>query len=389
MSAPDLVMVVPRYGTDVVGGAETGARSLSTRLVADLGWQVQVLTTCALEASTWENHFDEGRTEEDGIEVHRFSVEGSRHPEFAARSDEFFRYRWSRTREDELRWIDEQGPVSRGLIDAVTASDAERIAFYPYLYHPTVVGLPLVRGRGFMHPAAHDEAPLYFSVFQEAFDASAAFVFHSGAEADLVNRLFPTVRPRPQIELGLGVEAGVPAPGATVVAPGTPYLLCLGRVDEGKGVHELVRHFAHYKRLHPGDLKLVVAGPVVTAPPDHPDVVLTGPVSEADKWRLLTDAAVLVSPSPNESFSLVILEAWLADTPVMVFEGCRPTLDHARTSGGGVWFRDASTFVAATDLLVTRPDLRAALARAGRSYVESTYAWPVVVDRYRRFLDSW
>lgn len=389
MSRPDLVMVVPRYGADVVGGAETGARMLSTRLASDLGWRVQVLTTCAFEASTWLDHFPEGSTVEDGVEVHRFAVQGPRHPDFAARSDDFFRYRWSRSRDDEVRWIEDQGPVSAGLLDAVASTDAERIAFYPYLYHPTVAGLPLVPGRGFMHPAAHDEAPLYLSVLQEAFATSAAFVFHSGAESDLVNRTFPAVRPRPQIELGLGVTAGVPAPTAEVVPEGVPYLLCLGRVDEGKGVHALVGHFAHYKRLHPGDLRLVIAGPVVNAPPEHPDVVLTGPVTEADKWRLLADATALVSPSPNESFSLVILEAWLVDTPVMVFEGCRPTLDHCRASGGGVWFGDGSTFVAATDLLVSRPDRRDQLAAAGRSYVEATYAWPVVVDRYRRFLGSW
>lgn len=391
MSTPDLVMVVPRYGAGVVGGAETGARQLSEHLVADLGWRVQVLTTCAFDAATWIDHFAPGSTVEAGVEVHRFPVTGPRHPRFAEVSEAFFRRPvTSHTRAEEWAWILDQGPVSPDLVDAVGATDAERVAFYPYLYHPTVAGMPLVRGRGFMHPAAHAESPIHLSPIREAFDLSRAFVFHSEAEADLVDGLFPSSRTKPRIELGLGVAAGVPAasdPG--VVDADTPFLLCLGRVDEGKGTHALVGHFAQLKRMFPSDLKLVVAGPVVNAPPAHPDVILTGPVDEDVKWRLLQDAEALVSPSPNESFSLVILEAWLADTPVMVFEGCRPTLDHCTRSGGGLWFRDGATFVAAARRLLSDPDLATDLARAGRAYVEATYTWPVVVDRYRRFLESW
>jgi glycosyltransferase involved in cell wall biosynthesis len=389
VTTPDLVMVVPRYGVDVVGGAETGARQLSEHLVADLGWHVQVLTTCAFDAATWLDQFPPGVTDEHGVEVHRFPVTGPRHPRFAERSEAFFRRAGRHTRADELGWIVDQGPVAPELIDAIATTDAERIAFYPYLYHPTVVGLPMVAGRGFMHPAAHDESPIHLSIVGKAFDQSRAFVFHSTAEAELVDRLFPSSRTKPQIELGLGVAPGEPALDHEIVEPGTPYLLCLGRVDQGKGTHALVGHFAQLKRMFPSDLRLVIAGPVVHAPPAHPDVVLTGPVSEAAKWRLLHDARVLVSPSPHESFSLVILEAWLADTPVMVFEGCRPTLDHCVRSQGGLWFRDGATFVAGAQRLLDDASLAASFAAAGRAYVKSTYAWPVVVDRYRRFLDSW
>ena len=44
-----LAVVTPRYGRDVVGGAETAARLLATRLAARADWDVEVLTTDALD----------------------------------------------------------------------------------------------------------------------------------------------------------------------------------------------------------------------------------------------------------------------------------------------------------------------------------------------------
>ena len=51
-----LAFVTPRYGTEVIGGAETAARMLAERLCVRPGWEVEVLTSCALDHLTWENH---------------------------------------------------------------------------------------------------------------------------------------------------------------------------------------------------------------------------------------------------------------------------------------------------------------------------------------------
>src|SRR5690606_2956354 len=184
----------------------------------------------------------------------------------------------------QLRWVEEQGPVSHALLDAVAGTDADPVAFYPYLYHPTVVGLPSVADRSILHAAAHDESPIHIPVVGDVFREARALVFHSDAERRLVTALFPETTPRPQIVLGLGVERGIADPdGARATlgdAADEPFLLCLGRVDPGKGVDALVGYFDAYKRRRPGPLKLVVTGPIGTAPPPHPDVVVTGPVDE-------------------------------------------------------------------------------------------------------------
>ncbi len=69
----------------------------------------------------------------------------------------------SASEEDCERWVDLQGPKSPDLLRAVEASDADVIAFYPYLYYPTIRGLPLVRDRAILHPAAHEEPALHLA----------------------------------------------------------------------------------------------------------------------------------------------------------------------------------------------------------------------------------
>jgi glycosyltransferase involved in cell wall biosynthesis len=166
-----------------------------------------------------------------------------------------------------------------------------------------------------------------------------------------------------------------------------PYLLCLGRVDEGKGTAVLARFFVAYKRRRPGPLALVFAGPVVHPPPAHPDIVTTGVLSEPEKWSALSGALALVNPSVHESFSIVALEAWAVGRPVLVNARCGPTAEHARRSGGGLAFAGYAGFEAAVDRLAADARAAAALGAEGRSYVERAFAWPSVTARYRTWLE--
>ena len=121
----------------------------------------------------------------------------------------------------------EQGPYSPALIDAIAASDADVVAFHPYLYYPTVVGLPLVARRSLLHPAAHDEQPIRLPIFRETFAAAAGLVYWSEAERRFTERLFP-VAARPQLVLGLGVESqpGDPANARRAPASATSRSCC-------------------------------------------------------------------------------------------------------------------------------------------------------------------
>ena len=130
------------------------------------------------------------------------------------------------------------------------------------------------------------------------------------------------------------------------------------------------------------------SAPCSTVRSSTPDIVVTGAVDEATKWAILRGAVALVSPSAFESFGLVLLEAWQAGTPVLVNGASDATRELCERSGGGLWFRTDAEFEVALRRIVEAPELRASFAQAGARYVATKLTWPVIVRRYRTFLDS-
>jgi glycosyltransferase involved in cell wall biosynthesis len=388
--APDRLHVgflVPRYGVEIIGGAEFGARMLAEHLV-DLGCAVEVFTTCARDARTWADSYPAGTTVVNGVTVHRFAS-GWRHPDFDALSGPVLAHPEHVDTAAADRWIDLQGPRCPEALDAAEASAADVVVLYPYLYWPTVHGVRRLGRRAVLQPAAHDEAPIRLPLFTEVFTGPGGVVFHTDSERRLVQDLFPGTEALPQAVVGLGVEVGVGDERAARDALGLgdrPYLVCVGRLDEQKGTSLLARWFAAYKQRHPGPLALALIGPVSDAPGPHPDIVVTGIVDDEVKWGALRGARVLVSPSPYESFSVVLIEGWLAGLPALVNGACHPTTEHCWRSGGGIPFGGYAEFEVALDRIERDPQLAAALGRAGRDYAEAHYAWPRLIRRYHDFL---
>jgi glycosyltransferase involved in cell wall biosynthesis len=384
--------VTVRYGPEVVGGAEQACRQLAEHLAAD-GAEIHVHTTCAVDPVTWADAVPPGRSVENGVTVHRHRSVSGRDPRFDARSRAVLTDPAAQPAAVQERWLEQQGPVCRAAVDGALGDDADLVVATPYLFWPTVETARRVPpGRLVLHPAAHDEPPIHLPVFARVFGAAAGLAWYTDAERRLVEGLFPALAARAQLVVGLGIDP-VDAVDDTAFRrmagiDDRPYLLCLGRVDEGKGTALLARFFVAYKRRRPGPLALVFAGPVVHRPPPHPDVVVTGPLDEADKWSALSGAAGLVNPSAHESFSIVVLEAWAARRPVLVNVRCAATSEHTRRSHGGLAFGGYASFEAAVDRLVTDGGAARAMGDAGRAYVEAFFGWPAVTARYGRWLEG-
>ena len=385
-----LVFVTPRYGTEVIGGAETAARMVAERLCLRPDWEVEVLTSCALDHLTWENTEPAGTSVLNGVTVHRFPTASRRLLDYFELDAKLRVAPTAASLAESRRWVALNGPMCPGLVDAVAATDADALACYPYLFATTVDSIAVSRVPTVLHPAAHDEPAIYLPAFRRSFRDVDGFVYHTQAERDLMEHVF-TIGARPQIVLGLGVNdpAGAGRRGGDILGLGErPYLCYLGRVDEHKGCGMLAEYFERYKERHPGGLALAFVGPVSDKAPRHPDIVVTGTVSEADKWDILAGAQVMVTPSAYESFSLVLLEAWTLGVPVLVNAACAATMEHCRRSGGGVWFDSYRTFEVAVDRLAADAGLRSALGDAGNRYTARYYRWPSIIGRYADFLEG-
>lgn len=384
--------VVQRYGPQIIGGAEAACRQFATRL-ATRGVEVDVLTSAATDAVTWANDLPAGASTDEGVRVLRFPTTSPRSPDFARLSDRVFSLSDPNPAQVD-RWVRDQGPLVPSLIDEIRTLAADPHAapdlwiFYTYLYYPTLVGLPLVAERSVLHPALHDEAQARLPIVRQVIRSAAGLYLHSAEEWELILRLMGW--PPATVGLvGIGVDEGKGDGAAFRGRLGLgddPYLMYLGRVEDGKGTTELARMFAAFKDRHPGPLKLVIAGPVAQGPPPHDDVIVPGILGANERWGALEGATAFVHPSPAESFGIVLLEAWTKAKPILVNGYCAVTTGHVRRSEGGLAYRDYADFEASLEILLGEPQTAAALGANGLVYA-SGLTWGSVMDRYQAFLE--
>lgn len=104
-----IVFVCQRYGMEVNVGSELYCRQLVEKLLQL--YDGDVYTTCAEDCFTWANQYPAGDTTINGALVHCCPVTKKRNQKtFNAISGKVFGNP-THTDEDELKWIEEQGPV--------------------------------------------------------------------------------------------------------------------------------------------------------------------------------------------------------------------------------------------------------------------------------------
>jgi glycosyltransferase involved in cell wall biosynthesis len=380
-----VAFVVPRYGDGIVGGAETLVAGLAEHLAAT-GTGVDVLTTGALDHRTWANVLPAGASTTRGVTVRRFPVRPRDAEAFGALHQRIAAGHWLDV-EEQLRWAEESitsPDLFAHLVQHRTAYDV--VCFAPYLFGTTLWGLPLVPERAVLIPCLHDEPFAHLDVVRAVFDACRGFIFNSPAEAELAQKLYG-LGDRVWGVVGLGFDPPRPAdPEGFRRRHGLtgPLLVYLGRKETGKNVPLLIEYVRRYRRLHGREVTLVLAGEGPVTAPGIRDLGYLRVTEKADAYAAAT---VVCQPSVNESFSIVLMEAWLAGTPVLVHAGCPVTTHHVVQANGGLAFGDFFEFAEALTRLLDDPPLRARLGAQGRAYVEREYAWPVVTARLRGVLE--
>jgi glycosyltransferase involved in cell wall biosynthesis len=385
-----LGLLVPRYGEEVIGGTEHWLRLLCEHLVADRGWTVEVFTTCAKSAATWADEYRPGTVSLGGVTVHRHRSRSGRNADYLHQLGRLRRDPTSYGMDEAMEYVRLVGPVCPEAVAAAEASACELVAVTPYLYWPTVTGVPRLGRRVIFHGATHDEPELYLPVMRPVFESVGGFAFNSFSERALVERRF-SVGHVPSAVIGNAVDEGRGDPAEARrqlgLTPEEPFVLCVGRVERSKGTAALAAMwelYHHRRRSGPAGPapRLVLVGPEHDPIDAGPGVLVAGRQPDEVKWGALAGCEALVAPSARESFSLVVLEAWLAGRPVVVNGRCGPTVEHCRRSGGGVWYHDYGDFEAGLDLLLGDKALRGGLAARGGAYARRQFAWPRILDRY-------
>lgn len=388
-----VAIVVQRCHQSVVGGSEALAWQYAT-LLRDT-YEVDVLTTTAVDAAYWSNVLPEGLEERAGINIHRFHVDIGyseyRTELWTRMMQDFGRFDagtqraadggtkhipWSIPLQEEL--IQRIGPYSASLVRFLRAnwSQYRTVIFITYLYPTAYFGLTEVqRGYALFAPTLHNEQPAYLSVYKHAARRAHSLIWLTEAERRLGHILWGEL---PGRVVGMAIDANLREPALR----DEPYLLYSGRIDPNKGCLELFDYFIRFKEQHPSSLRLVLTGKDDIPVPDHPDIEFLGFVSAEEKFSLMAGAAAYVMPSGKESFSIVTLEAMAQRTPVLVTSASDVLANHVKQSGGGRIYQDYESFAEHITQLLSDEQVRSRLGEAGRAYVTSRYTR----DRIRQSL---
>lgn len=379
-----LAIVVPRYGGDVIGGAEVQARGFAEQ-AARLGWSVEVWTTCARSHYTWQNVHSPGSETIEGVVVRRFPVTYWA-PDRRAGLEMRLASVGVLSTSDQYEWL-ASGPHSTPLYRHVAdhAHEFDTLIALPYTTPLVHYAAWIAPGRVVVWPCLHREPYAYMEPVRLLLENAWGVMFLSPEEGVLATRDIG-MRLQRHAVLGGGVAAEAFAGVGQTNAH--PYLLYIGRLEEGKNVGRLYEYVQRYAR-EGGGVRLVVLGDGPLRPPADPALEYRGFVSEREKAEAAAGALALCQPSLNESFSITIMESWLAGRPVLVHEDCAVTQGHVRRGKGGLWFRTYEDFVEAIEWLRANPDLAKQMGRNGQAYVRRNYAWGAVVSRFERIVASW
>lgn len=385
-------LVTPWYGENIPGGAEAACRALAHALQA-AGAEVEVLTTCVREfASDWNDNFHlEGATVESRIPVRRYRVRRRDTAAFDAVNRKLARGVVPSASDQEIYL--RETVRSPALCDYLHRHRNQYIyLLLPYMFGTTYDGVTRCGEQSVLIPCLHDEPQARMTVLQPIFERARGVIFLSEPERQLAASLCKLDAAKTAV-LGCPVDCDWTADAQRFQREHDlgDYLLYAGRTDAGKGFELLLEYFARYTDYRPGALKLAVIGGGQCDVPASIEtrVVDLGFLSEQEKHDAMAASLALAVPSAKESFSLAMMESWLAGRPVLANAACAVTSDFCRRSGGGLYFAGYAEFREILDEWLARRDLADQLGRQGREFVLANFAPGQVAARYIETLHAW
>ncbi len=388
-----IAFVTPWYGQDIPGGMESETRRTAAHLQA-AGHQVEILTTCIRDFfSSWDrNYHRPGVSSETGIAVRRFRVEATDRRKFQWAN-------WRLEQGQRLSPSEEEDFLKEmircpQLFDYIAAHCQDKLYFFiPYLFTTTIIGVQICPEHSVIIPCFHEEGYAYLDTLKEVIPQVKSLILHSKAELAQVERIFGSHQRQLRAIIGEGVDTEFETDAVRFRNKfyiDDPFMLVVGRRDRGKNTPLLLHYWRRFVQENNPGLKLVLIGPGDVAIDDSLEghVIDLGYVSLQDKYDAYAAATVLCQPSIHESFSLVIMESWLASTPVLVNEHCAVTREHCQRSNGGLYFMTYREFAATTDFFFSENEIRCKMGRNGRQYVLDNYQWPLIIEKYGRLIEE-
>lgn len=383
-----IAIINQRYGLEVNGGSELYSRQIAERLIAR--YDVEVLTSCAVEYVKWSNYYKEGVETINGVTVRRFKTVHERIPKIFSALDSYMLSNPDADVETSDKWIENMGPYCPELVEYVDEhqDEYEAIIVVTYLYYTAVKSIVRIKDKAIFIPTAHQEPFIHFDMYKKVFGAADAFVFLTDEEKDLVHAIFHNEDvPYEVMGVGVDVPAQVDSERFKKKYNLDEYIIYVGRIDEGKDCPRLFKYFLEYKKRNKNNLKLVLMGKAVCDIPKSADIISLGFVSDEDKFDGIKGAKALILPSKFESLSISVLEAMTLSIPVIVNGICDVLKGHCVKSNGGLYYKNYFEFEGCVNYMLEHPEEYKMLCANARKYVEDYFQWDDIMKKFDRIIE--
>jgi glycosyltransferase involved in cell wall biosynthesis len=386
-----LALVTSAYYPGAGGGAERHSENFANLLSEN--YDVTVLTTCAKNYQTWKEEYPEGEEIQDNYKILRFQNEG-RSFLFNSYHKNLIKTPESVTEVQFEKWQKLQGPFSEKLISYIcnNKNNYDVFLFIGYLYYPVYRGLKEVKHKSVCLLTLHDEPPAYFPSFRKVFTGDSSYCFNTPEEFYLFQKIFQFIPDNYSI-VGMSIEdIKIQSNSKT-----EDYFLYLGRIDEGKGIGELLENFLYWKSKTDFSSRLILAGggdfkslwKKYLQNNEYKDSVeYLGFINENEKARILSSSIALILPSRFESFSIACMESWIQERPVIVNSHSLTLKAHLGRSRGGLYYSDREDFSAILDYLIQNQTVASKMGANGRKYVLLNYNKNLIKEKLIRLIED-
>jgi glycosyltransferase involved in cell wall biosynthesis len=387
-----IAIVVQRAGKEVMGGSEKYAYEMAS--VLSEYFNTEIITTTARDHVTWRNYYRANEVAlSENLRIRRFKVDFER-GEYWQKLDRIINHSISlndfHNLDSERRvqiienlsrfplgfceeWLKYEGPYSSSLLNYLEEhSDAyDHYIFMTYLYPTTYFGIDRVDNieKLFIIPTFHDELPAYNPIFSKY--KKLKHLFLSESEKDIAEKNIYRDKVKSEI-IGFGIKdcyESVPMFAET----GDEYVLYMGRLEVAKGVGQLYDFFTRLNKKKK-KLLLYTIGDGDMKHFENESIVYKGFVSDSEKLSLVRNALAFVHPSPFESLSIALLEAFMMGTPAIVNRQSTVLHKHIMESKAGFAYSNFPEFETAINRITTDKQLRYRLGNNGREYFLKYYS---------------
>ncbi|HPJ17023.1 MAG TPA: glycosyltransferase family 4 protein [Candidatus Woesebacteria bacterium] len=159
-------------------------------------------------------------------------------------------------------------------------------------------------------------------------------------------------------------------------------LIYIGSFAAHKNIKVLINAFKKIFQKYPNS-KLILAGqktlyfPKIKKLIKHPNIKLILNFSNSKLANLIDSSEILISPSTQESFGLVLIEAMARSKPV-IGANIPATSEIISKSNSGLIFNNQGELVKHLDFLFSNPPIKKRFGSNGYQYVKSHYTWDII-----------